>query len=296
MAGPWLRTGDIVHRDRDGVFRIVDRRKDIFISGGENVAPAEVERASAAPRDRGRRSSACRTMWGERGVAFVVRAEGRSRRGRGARARPRRARGFQSPRARRLRRRASAVHDREVGPFATARAAADMERKLVSTVEQFEPEAAFSAAGKPLTKRGEATRRKLLEAAEEVFARLGYHEASIVKITERAGIGLGTFYLYFDSKQQIFEELVVDLNRRVRHAMAEAMAGTDNRIDAERAGFEGSSASRPPTRRSTASCVRRSSSRPRCCACTTRASWTGTKPGCAPPRHPATSMPVSTRR
>ncbi|KIC57668.1 TetR/AcrR family transcriptional regulator [Microbacterium hominis] len=109
----------------------------------------------------------------------------------------------------------------------------------MSTVEQFEPEAAFSAAGKPLTKRGEATRRKLLEAAEEVFADLGYHEASIVKITERAGIGLGTFYLYFDSKQQIFEELVVDLNRRVRHAMAQAMADTDNRIDAERAGFEG---------------------------------------------------------
>ncbi len=60
-----------------------------------------------------------------------------------------------------------------------------------------------------------------------------------MKITERAGIGLGTFYLYFDSKQQVFEELVVDLNRRVRHSMAEAMAGSTNRIDAERAGFEG---------------------------------------------------------
>lgn len=98
---------------------------------------------------------------------------------------------------------------------------------------------ALSVTGKPLTKRGEATRRKLLEAAEQVFAQLGYHEASIVKITERAGIGLGTFYLYFDGKQQIFEELVLDLNRRVRHSMSEAMAGTDNRIDAERAGFEG---------------------------------------------------------
>ncbi|WP_442927681.1 TetR/AcrR family transcriptional regulator [Microbacterium sp. MMO-20] len=98
---------------------------------------------------------------------------------------------------------------------------------------------ALSATGKPLTKRGEATRRKLLEAAEEVFAGLGYHEASIVKITERAGIGLGTFYLYFDSKQQIFEELVVDLNRRVRHSMSEAMAGASGRIEAERAGFEG---------------------------------------------------------
>ncbi len=107
------------------------------------------------------------------------------------------------------------------------------------TSDTAEPTPALSATGKPLTKRGEATRRKLLEAAEEVFAVLGYHEASIVKITERAGIGLGTFYLYFDSKQQIFEELVVDLNRRVRHSMSEAMAGASGRIEAERAGFEG---------------------------------------------------------
>ncbi|GAA2527857.1 hypothetical protein GCM10009860_04530 [Microbacterium mitrae] len=96
-----------------------------------------------------------------------------------------------------------------------------------------------NATGKPLTKRGEATRTRLLEAAEVVFAEQGYHEASIVKITERAGIGLGTFYLYFDSKQSIFEALVIDLNRRVRHSMAEAMAGTSDRIAAERAGFAG---------------------------------------------------------
>jgi fatty-acyl-CoA synthase len=74
MSGEWLRTGDLVSRDADGVFRVVDRLKDIFISGGENVAPAEVEYAlclhplveAAAvvgvPDD----------VWGERGVAFVV--------------------------------------------------------------------------------------------------------------------------------------------------------------------------------------------------------------------------------
>ena len=96
-----------------------------------------------------------------------------------------------------------------------------------------------SATGRPLTKRGEATRRRLLEAAEAVFADQGYHEASIVKITERAGIGLGTFYLYFDSKQTIFEALVIDLNRRVRHSMSESMAGATTRLEAERAGFAG---------------------------------------------------------
>ena len=56
MRGEWLRTGDLVHRDADGVFRIVDRLKDIFISGGENVAPAEVEYAlTLHPLDRGGR-------------------------------------------------------------------------------------------------------------------------------------------------------------------------------------------------------------------------------------------------
>ena len=66
MRGEWLRTGDLVHRDADGVFRIVDRIKDIFISGGENVAPAEVEYAlGAASAHRGRRRRrACPTRSG----------------------------------------------------------------------------------------------------------------------------------------------------------------------------------------------------------------------------------------
>lgn len=96
-----------------------------------------------------------------------------------------------------------------------------------------------SASGKPLTKRGEATRTKLLAGAEQVFADAGYHEASIVKITERAEVGLGTFYLYFDSKQAIFEALVIDLNRRVRRSMTEEMSGATSRLEAERSGFAG---------------------------------------------------------
>ncbi len=76
--------------------------------------------------------------------------------------------------------------------------------------------------GRALSDRGARTRRRLLEAAESVFADLGYHDASIVKITEAAGVAQGTFYLYFESKKEIFDELVRDLNRRVRHAMKQA--------------------------------------------------------------------------
>ena len=88
------------------------------------------------------------------------------------------------------------------------------------------------------TPRGERTRAKLLEAAEKVFAQLGYHDASIVKITDAAGVAQGTFYLYFSSKLEVFDELVDDLNRRVRYAMSEGAAAGRDRIESERLGFE----------------------------------------------------------
>jgi AcrR family transcriptional regulator len=99
------------------------------------------------------------------------------------------------------------------------------------------PAAPTATSGRALSGRGERTRRRLLEAAEQVFGRLGYHDASIVKITEAAGVAQGTFYVYFESKQEIFDELVEDLNRRVRHAMSEASAQGTTRVEAERLGF-----------------------------------------------------------
>ncbi|MGE5690158.1 MAG: TetR/AcrR family transcriptional regulator [Pseudomonadota bacterium] len=94
------------------------------------------------------------------------------------------------------------------------------------------------ADGRTLSARGAATRAKLIEAAEAVFADLGYHEASIVKITEHAGVAQGTFYLYFTGKRQIFDELVRDLNVRVRHAMKEASSQGATRLQAELLGFQ----------------------------------------------------------
>ena len=92
--------------------------------------------------------------------------------------------------------------------------------------------------GRPLSKRGLNTRRRLIDAAEQVFGELGYHDASVVKLAEVAGVAAGTFYLYFDSKKAIFDELVRDLNRRVRHAMKEASSQGETRLQAELRGFE----------------------------------------------------------
>lgn len=60
------------------MFRVVDRLKDIFISGGENVAPAEVERALCLHPAIAEAAvvGVPDSVWGERGVAFVVRADG----------------------------------------------------------------------------------------------------------------------------------------------------------------------------------------------------------------------------
>jgi AcrR family transcriptional regulator len=93
--------------------------------------------------------------------------------------------------------------------------------------------------GRRLLARGRRTRGALLEAAEQVFAALGYHDASIVKITEAAGVAQGTFYLYFPGKREIFDELVRDLNRRVRRAMSEGAPEGASRIETELAGFRG---------------------------------------------------------
>jgi O-succinylbenzoic acid--CoA ligase len=51
LANGWLKTGDIGYLDHDGFLYVLDRRKDMFISGGENVYPAEVEAALLAHPD-----------------------------------------------------------------------------------------------------------------------------------------------------------------------------------------------------------------------------------------------------
>jgi fatty-acyl-CoA synthase len=72
-ADGWLRSGDLARRDADGFFYIAGRRKEMFISGGENVYPAEVENVlSAHPAVVGVAVLAeADPKWGEVGRAFV---------------------------------------------------------------------------------------------------------------------------------------------------------------------------------------------------------------------------------
>ena len=200
----------------------------MVVSGGENVYPAEIEAVLqqheavveaavvGVPDER----------WGEVCSAFVV---------------------CRAP-----------VADDELRQFCRARLASfkvpksfrfvdELPRNAVGKVVKDElaraavsamTEVVTSAAGRPLSQRGLDTRRRLLDAAEQVFSEYGYHDASIVKLTETAGVAQGTFYLYFDSKKTIFDELVRDLNSRVRHAMKEGSSQGGTRVEQELLGFK----------------------------------------------------------
>ena len=100
-----------------------------------------------------------------------------------------------------------------------------------------EEKAALSVAGEgkaPRTARGERTLRKILDAAREEFGERGFSDTSIVGITQRAGVALGTFYTYFDSKEALFQALVRDMSAQVRDHVGPALSGGADGLDNER--------------------------------------------------------------
>ena len=90
----------------------------------------------------------------------------------------------------------------------------------------------------PRTARGERTLRKILEAAREEFGQRGFAESSIVAITQRAGVALGTFYTYFDSKEAVFQALVQDMSAQVRDHVAPVLKDSTDALDGERRALE----------------------------------------------------------
>jgi AcrR family transcriptional regulator len=93
------------------------------------------------------------------------------------------------------------------------------------------------AKKRPKTARGEAKREAILRAAETVVGARGFNEAAISEITREAGVGQGTFYIYFPSKEAVFRELLLEMGRLTRHTLSEAAAAAPDRIAAERAGL-----------------------------------------------------------
>jgi AcrR family transcriptional regulator len=80
--------------------------------------------------------------------------------------------------------------------------------------------------------------RKILDAARGEFGERGFSESTIVGITQRAGVALGTFYTYFDSKEELFKELVRDMSAQVRDNVAPVLRQSTDALDGERRALE----------------------------------------------------------
>lgn len=90
----------------------------------------------------------------------------------------------------------------------------------------------------PRTARGERTLRKILDAARQEFGERGFGDSSIVGITQRAGVALGTFYTYFDSKEAVFKAVVRDMSAQVRDRVAPEFKAARDALDGERRALE----------------------------------------------------------
>ncbi len=85
------------------------------------------------------------------------------------------------------------------------------------------PTASQPESGKPnapLSQKGAQTRVRLLQAAKKVFEEDGFLEARISDIAERAGLSHGSFYHYFDSKEEIFREVAESVEEQLSAPMA----------------------------------------------------------------------------
>src|SRR5258708_22597105 len=105
---------------------------------------------------------------------------------------------------------------------------------MVVKVEDSAQLGATGAAKTPRTARGERTLRKILDAAREEFGERGFSDSSIVGITQRAGVALGTFYTYFESKEILFQALVRDMSTQVRDTVGPAFRDARDSLDGER--------------------------------------------------------------
>ncbi|WP_159915668.1 TetR/AcrR family transcriptional regulator [Pantoea sp. 18069] len=114
----------------------------------------------------------------------------------------------------------------------------------MNLVEPKLPKAATKAVAKaPIARRStrqeraESLRLKILAAAAKVVGEHGYAEASIGRITESADIAQGTFYLYFESRQALFDVLLPHVGLDMVHFIGRKVKGAGSFYAVEEQGF-----------------------------------------------------------
>lgn len=90
----------------------------------------------------------------------------------------------------------------------------------------------------PKTKLGLAKMNKLLDAAEELFTNNGFHATSISDICKRANTAVGTFYIYFETKTDIYRYLMWKYQKEIKNRLASSIKGCKTRYEMECEGIK----------------------------------------------------------
>lgn len=86
--------------------------------------------------------------------------------------------------------------------------------------------------------KSQANRTMLIRAAADVVGELGYEQASISRIVERAGLAQGTFYLYFESRQDLFDVLLPELTVEMMQYVHDRVHGSRDFFELEERGIK----------------------------------------------------------
>lgn len=90
----------------------------------------------------------------------------------------------------------------------------------------------------PKTELGRSKMEKLLASSQELFAKNGFYATSISDICKHAGTAVGTFYIYFETKTDVYRYLMETYKHEIRTRLAKSIEACDSRYKKEREGIK----------------------------------------------------------
>lgn len=90
----------------------------------------------------------------------------------------------------------------------------------------------------PKTKLGQTKMDKLLSSSEELFATKGFYNTSISDICRHAETAVGTFYIYFETKTDVYRYLMEKYKTEIKNHLSSSISGCDSRYEREREGIK----------------------------------------------------------
>ncbi len=90
----------------------------------------------------------------------------------------------------------------------------------------------------PKTELGRSKMGKLVASSEELFAKNGFYGTSISDICKHAGTAVGTFYIYFETKTDVYKYLMETYKKEIKDRLAESIKNCETRYEKEQEGIK----------------------------------------------------------